>query len=138
MLHHYSIIDRSRINELDPMSLSIVEKYNGELIGANPVKTLIGTRSHTSMVINRFDHSEEIIEFYHSSQMTELAKFKDQVIEGFATVISGHSETVSVAKSNILPPTLQQRKHFKVVDIARPNVKYLAVTSEQTNHQKIY
>ena len=89
---------------LGPRSLHIVEKYNGQLIVASPVKALIGSRSHTSMVIYRFDHFEEALEFYHSSEMTELAEFRDQVIEGFAMVISGHSETESVVKSDFFTP----------------------------------
>jgi uncharacterized protein (DUF1330 family) len=75
VLHHYNNIDRSRIDELGPMSLPIVEKYDGELIVDSPVKTLISSRSYTSMVIYKFDHFEEALEFYHSSEMTELAKF---------------------------------------------------------------
>lgn len=99
VLHHYNTIDRSRIDELGPMSLPIVEKYGGELIIACPVKTLVGSTPYTSMVMYRFASFEAALRFYHSPEMTELAKFRDQVIEGFATVIPGHSETESVVKS---------------------------------------
>jgi uncharacterized protein (DUF1330 family) len=99
VLHHYNIIDRSRIDELGPMSLPIVEKYGGELIVASPVKTLAGSTSYANLVIYKFDSFEAALEFYHSPEMTELAKFRNQVIEGFATVIPGHLETEKVVKS---------------------------------------
>ena len=99
VLHHYNIIDRSRIDELGPMSLPIVEKYKGELIVASPVKTVIGSTSYSGMVVYKFDSFEAALKFYHSPEMIELAKFRDQVIEGFATVLPGHSETENVVKS---------------------------------------
>ena len=99
VLYHYNIIDRSRIDELGPMSRPILEKYRGELIVASPVKPLTGTTSYASMVIYKFKSFKAALTFYHSPEMTELAKFRDQVIEGFATVIPSHSETESVVES---------------------------------------
>lgn len=99
VLYHYNIIDRSRIDELGPMTLPIIEKYDGELIAASPVRTLVGSTAYTSMVIYKFESFEAALKFYHSPEMTELAKFRDQVIKGFATVIPGHSETEIVMKS---------------------------------------
>ena len=58
------------------------------------------SRPYTNTVIHKFDRFEEALEFYHSSETTELAKFRDQVIEVFATVLSGHSEAESILKSN--------------------------------------
>jgi uncharacterized protein (DUF1330 family) len=98
VLHHYNIIDRNRIAELGPKSLPIVEKYGGELIIASPVKTVIGSTSYASMVMYKFDSFEAALKFYHSPEMVELAKFRNQVIEGFATVLPSHSETESVVK----------------------------------------
>ncbi|SDR45515.1 DUF1330 domain-containing protein [Pseudovibrio sp. Tun.PSC04-5.I4] len=100
VLHHYNIIDRSRIGELGPMSLPIVEKYKGELIVASPIKALSGSTSYENMVIYRFGSFEAALKFYHSSEMAELAEFRDQVVEGFSAVIPGHFETESVVKSN--------------------------------------
>ena len=81
------------------MSLPIVDKYGGELIVGSPVKTLAGSTSYTSMVIYKFESFEAALTFYHSPEMAELATFRDQVIEGFATVIPGHSETENVVQS---------------------------------------
>ena len=108
VLHHYNIIDRSRVDELGPMSLPIVEKYGGELIVTSPVKTLMGSTSYSGMVMYKFESFEAALEFYHSPEMTELAKFRDQVIEGFATVVPGVSETDSVVRSGYFTnsPTL--------------------------------
>ncbi|KZL13332.1 DUF1330 domain-containing protein [Pseudovibrio sp. Ad26] len=99
VLHHYNIIDRSRIEELGPRSLPIIEKYGGELIVASPMKTLAGSTSYTNMVMYRFESFEAAVTFYNSEEMIELRKFSSQVIEGFATVVPGHSETESVVKS---------------------------------------
>ncbi|KZL25800.1 DUF1330 domain-containing protein [Pseudovibrio sp. Ad37] len=99
VLHHYNIIDRSRIEELGPRSLPIIEKYGGELIVASPMKTLAGPTAYTNMVMYRFESFEAALKFYNSEDMTELRKFSSQVIDGFATVVPGHSETESVVKS---------------------------------------
>lgn len=99
VLHHYNIIDRSRIEELGPRSLPIVEKYGGELVVASPMKTLAGPTSYTNMVMYRFESFEAALTFYNSEEMIELRKFSSQVIEGFATVVPGHSETEGVVKS---------------------------------------
>ncbi|WP_122072090.1 DUF1330 domain-containing protein [Pseudophaeobacter sp. EL27] len=99
VLFHYNIIDRSRIDELGPMSAPIVEKYQGELIVASPVKPVKGSTPYAGMVMYKFSSFETALEFYHSPEMTELAKFRNQVIEGFATVIPGHSETATVVDS---------------------------------------
>ena len=40
VLHYYNIIDRSRVDELGPLSLPTVEKCGGEIIVASPVKML--------------------------------------------------------------------------------------------------
>ncbi len=99
VLHHYNIVDRSRIDELGPMSLPIVEKYGGELIVASPVKTLAGSSPYASMVIYKFESFEAALRFYQSPEMAELAKFRNQVIEGFVTVLPDHPETENVVKS---------------------------------------
>lgn len=99
VLYHYNIIDRSRIDELGPLSLPIVEKYGGQLVIASPVKTLVGSTPYASMVMYEFFNFTKALEFYQSPEMAKLAEFRDQVIEGFATVIPGHSETGAVVKS---------------------------------------
>lgn len=99
VLYHYNIIDRTRIDELGPMSDPIVEKYGGTLIVASPVKALKGATSYANMVIYEFDSFDAALTFYNAPEMAELAKFRNQVIEGFATVIPGHSETERVVKT---------------------------------------
>ncbi|MEP3277583.1 MAG: DUF1330 domain-containing protein [Stappiaceae bacterium] len=105
VLHHYNIIDRSRIDELGPKSLPIVEKYGGELIVASPVKTLIGSTSYSSMVVYEFASFEAALEFYNSPEMADLAEFRNQVIDGFATVLPDHSETEDVVQSGYFKAT---------------------------------
>ncbi|NIZ59841.1 DUF1330 domain-containing protein [Sedimentitalea sp. CY04] len=99
VLHHYNIIDRSRVGELGPMSLPIVEKYGAELLISSPVKALKGSTSYSNMVVYKFESFAAALEFYHSPEMAEFAIFRDKIIEGFATVMPGHSETEDVVKS---------------------------------------
>lgn len=99
VFHHYNIIDRSRVGELGPKSLPILEKYNGEILIASPIKSLKGSSSYSNMVAYKFASFTEALEFYHSPEMVEFASFRDQIIEGFAAVIPGHTETEDVMNS---------------------------------------
>ena len=99
VLHHYNIIDRSRVGELGPMSLPILEKYDAELVISSPIKPLKGTTAYSNMVVYKFESFTAALEFYHSSEMAEFAIIRDQIIDGFATVIPGHSETEDVINS---------------------------------------
>ncbi len=99
VLHHYNVIDRSRIDELGPLSLPIADKYGAEVMISSPVKALKGKTSYSGMVVYKLKSFEAALEFYHSPEMTELAKFRDEIIEGFAMVLPGHSETERVINS---------------------------------------
>lgn len=99
VFHHYNIIDRSRVGELGPKSLSILEKYEGEILIASPMKPLKGTTAYSNMVAYKFASFTAALEFYHSPEMAEFASFRDQIIDGFATVIPGHTETEDVMNS---------------------------------------
>ena len=81
VLHHYNIIDRSRIDELGPLSLPIADKYGAEVMVSSPAKVLKGKTTYSNMVIYKLESFEAALEFYHSPEMAELAKFRDEITE---------------------------------------------------------
>lgn len=98
VVFHYNIIDRSRIDELGPLSKPIAEKYGAEILVASPVKPLEG-KTYSHMVIYRLESFEAASNFYHCDEMKELSKLRDQIIQGISMVLPGHSETDAVVKS---------------------------------------
>ncbi len=66
VLHYYNIRDRSRVDELGPLSLTLLEKYGGEVMVGSPVKAPNGTAAYSSMVIYKFAIFAAALEFYHS------------------------------------------------------------------------
>ena len=98
VLHHYNIIDKSRVDELGPMSLPIIEKYGAEIIIASPVKALKG-KTYSHIVVYKFKSFKAALDFYHSSEMVEFAKIRDQIIEGIAMILPSHTETERVVSS---------------------------------------
>ena len=99
VLHHYNIIDRSRIDQLGPLSLVIAEKYGAEIMVASPVKALTGQAHYSNMVIYKLESFKAALAFYHSPEMAELAAFRDQVIEGVSMVLPSHDETEKIIAS---------------------------------------
>lgn len=98
VVHHYNIIDRSRVDELGPLTLPIAEKYGAEIIIASPVKALVG-ETYSHMVIYQLESFEAALSFFHSPEMKGLEEMRNQIIEGFAAVVPGHKETADVMKS---------------------------------------
>ncbi|WP_306260090.1 DUF1330 domain-containing protein [Pararhizobium sp. IMCC21322] len=98
VIHHYNIIDRSRVDELGPLTLPIAEKYGADVIVASPVKALTG-KTYSHMVIYQLESFEAALSFLHSPEMKGLEEMRNQIIEGFAAVVPGHTETADVVKS---------------------------------------
>ena len=98
VVHHYNIIDRSRVDELGPMTLPIAEKYGAEIIIGSPVKPVKG-QTYSHMVIYQLESFEAALTFCHSPEMQALEEFRNQVIDGFTAVIPGHTETARVVDS---------------------------------------
>ena len=86
ILYHYNIRDRTRINELGPLSLPIIEKYGGELIVASTVTRLEGS-PYTHMVVYKFASKERAQNFYESEESRELSKLRNKVTEGFVIIV---------------------------------------------------
>ncbi|NQZ30978.1 MAG: hypothetical protein HRU06_06865 [Oceanospirillaceae bacterium] len=51
IIHHYNITDQSRIDQLGPLSLPIVEKYAGQLLVASRVQVLARILHPTARVL---------------------------------------------------------------------------------------
>jgi len=86
IIYHYNIVDKERINELGPLSLPIVEKYNGELVVASSVTCLEGS-PYTHMVVYKFASTEKAQAFYDSEESRELSKLRNEVTEGFVIIV---------------------------------------------------
>lgn len=98
VIHHYNIIDRSRVDELGPLTRPIAEKYGAEVIVGSPVRALVG-KTYSHMVIYQLESFEAALSFYHSPEMQGLEEMRSQIIEGFSAVVPGHTETADVVKS---------------------------------------
>ncbi|MFT7374329.1 MAG: hypothetical protein ACI9T9_003035 [Oleiphilaceae bacterium] len=86
IIYHYNIVDMERIHELGPLSLSIIEKYGGELFVASTVNRLEGS-PYSHMVIYKFDSEEKAQAFYESEESRELSKLRNKVTEGFVVIV---------------------------------------------------
>lgn len=98
VIFHYNIIDRSRVDELGPLSMAIVEKHGAEILVASPVKPQEGT-TYSHMIIYRLESFDAALKFYHCDEMKELAKLRNQIIQGISMILPGHTETDAVVKS---------------------------------------
>ncbi|WP_212744763.1 DUF1330 domain-containing protein [Parasedimentitalea maritima] len=86
VLHHYNNIDGSRVGELGPLSLPIVEKYGDELLVSCRIEPLKGNSIHSNMVVYKFETFVAVSEFYHSPEMVEFSNLRDKIKDGLATV----------------------------------------------------
>ena len=98
VIFHYNIIDRSRVDELGPLSLPIAEKYGATILIASPVRALNGS-TYSHMVVYQLDSFDAALKFYDSDEMKELALVRNQIIQGISMVLPGHSETDKVVSS---------------------------------------
>lgn len=87
VIYHYNIIDKERIKLLGPLSLPIVEKFEGELIIANSADCLEGTSQYSHMVIYKFKNKELAKSFYESDESRGLSKLRNEVTEGFVVLM---------------------------------------------------
>jgi uncharacterized protein (DUF1330 family) len=92
LIYHYNVVDRDRIEELGPLSLPIVKKYNGELVVASLVTCLEGS-PYTHMVVYKFSSTQKAQEFYDSKESKELSKLRNKVTEGFAAIFSEYAHS---------------------------------------------
>lgn len=98
VIYHYKITDRSRIDELTNQSLPINEKYGAKVIVGSPVKSLEGN-TLPNIVILEFKDFEAAQEYYNSNEHKELSILRNEITEGWATIVPGDSETQEIVDS---------------------------------------
>jgi len=54
LIYQYKIIDKTRIEELGPLSLAIIEKYSGELVVASGMNFLEGNSTYNNILMHKF------------------------------------------------------------------------------------
>jgi len=86
IIYHYNIIDQTRIDQLGPLSLPILDKYSGELVVGSGVKVLEGS-SYTNMVIYKFKSLDVAKAFYESDEAQELSKLRNEITEGYVVFV---------------------------------------------------
>ncbi len=86
IIYHYNIIDQTRIDQLGPLSLPILDKYSGELVVGSGVKVLEGA-SYTNMVIYKFKSLDVAKAFYESDEAQELSKLRNEITEGYVVFV---------------------------------------------------
>ena len=97
-IFNYKIINRSKIDELTKKVEPINEKYGAEVIVGSPVKTLEGN-ALPSIVIYKFKSFKLATDWYYSIEHQELSIFRNEITEGWATIVPGVSETEELIES---------------------------------------
>jgi len=98
VIFHYKITDWSKIDDLTRQSLPIEKKYGAQVIIGSPVKALEG-ETLTHMVVMKFDSFDSAQAFYHSDEHKALSVLRNEITEGWATIVPGDSETQAVVDS---------------------------------------
>ncbi|MEO0349560.1 MAG: DUF1330 domain-containing protein [Cyanobacteria bacterium P01_A01_bin.15] len=88
IVHTYNILDRSRIDELGPISLPVVEKYGGEISIASFVKNLENA-SFSHMVVYKFPNMAAAESYYESEENRKIAELRNELIEGSIVLVPG-------------------------------------------------
>ena len=98
IVFNYNITAPNQIDELTRLSLPVDEKYGAKLLVGSPVKTLEGkTNSH--MVILAFESFKAADTYYHSDENKALTTLRNQITEGWVSILPGDSETQSLIDS---------------------------------------
>ena len=108
IIFHYNITDRSQIDELTRRSLPIDKKYGAEVIVGSPVKALQGKTS-THMVILAFKDFEAAQNYYYSDEHKALSVLRNEITEGWATIVPGNSETQTLVDSGYFKKKHQRK-----------------------------
>jgi len=95
IVFHYNIKDRSRIDELGPLSLPIVEQFDGEICIASPVKNLEQS-PYSHMVVYKFPSMEAATGYCESPAYRELSILRKQLVEGIAVLVPGFNQSDSM------------------------------------------
>jgi len=88
IVHSYNILDRSRIDELGPLSLPVVEKFGGEICIGSYVKHLENA-PFSHMVVYKFPSIAAAESYYASEENRKIIEFRKELIEGSVVLVPG-------------------------------------------------
>jgi len=85
IIYHYNILDRSRVNELGPLTTPLLEKHNGEIAVGDYIIPLEGT-PYSHLVAYKFESQKIALEFY-KEEHAEISETRNQIIDGIVTMV---------------------------------------------------
>ncbi len=91
LIYHYNVLDAKRIQELGPMTLPALQRFEGTLVVASGVRYVEGD-SYSNMVVYRFPSMEIARAFYESEEIQRAAKLRHEVTEGIVMFLPEWSE----------------------------------------------
>lgn len=98
VIFNYKILDHSRIDELSEMVKPVNDKYSATVIVGSPVKPIEGN-TYPNMVIYKFDNFKQAQTWYESEEHKTLSVFRNEITEGWASIVPGVEETEALVKS---------------------------------------
>ncbi|MGB0910329.1 MAG: DUF1330 domain-containing protein [Nitrospirales bacterium] len=98
VIFNYTILDRSKIDELTEQSKPIDEKYGAKVIVGSPIKAVEGS-TLPNMVIYKFASFDAAKNWYYSEENQELSVFRNGITEGWAAIVPDVSETDALIES---------------------------------------
>lgn len=91
IIFNYKILDQVKIEEIRGMISPILAKYETEVIVASPIKAIEGA-TYPNMVIHKFKCIEDAEHFYYSKEHQKIVTFRNNITEGWATIVPGYLE----------------------------------------------
>lgn len=91
VIFNYTILDRSRIDELSKISKDSDKqsKYDSKVIVASPTNCVEGT-TLPNMVIYEFKDLETAKNWYYEED--ETSKLRKEITEGWVTIVPGYTQ----------------------------------------------
>jgi len=83
---NYTILDRSRIDELGPISQPVVEQYGGEITIASFVTNLENAQ-YTHMVVYKFPSMAAAESWYTSEENQKVTALRKELVEGSVVLV---------------------------------------------------
>jgi len=93
VIFNYTILDRSKIDELSRISKDSDKKskYESKVVVASPVNCVEGT-TLPNMVIYEFEDLETAKNWYNEEE-NETTKLRKEITEGWVTIVPGYVQS---------------------------------------------
>ena len=86
LIYHYNIVDRSRIDELGPLVMPLLAKYNGEIAIGDYVIPLEG-EPYSHLVAYKFESQKIALDFYHSEEHKRISRIRNKITNGVLVMV---------------------------------------------------